>query len=264
MRVRGRILVLWTAVAAAVLAFPVAACAAERLADGDFEATVCDIRLTGCTSPAWTQSVSGEPPAPAYAIGPLCGAPSVFGPMECFAGTQSGYNHGPHWARLGSSADFIGGDDRPPELTTSITQQVQIPAQPATLSFSLHIVNEPAAGGTTGVFRAFVNGNVVFSATDQTPGYATYSRVTVPLDGVAHPGSNELRFEGVADVDPGSAPDGFPNDSDTFDLDDVSLDAPDAPPSALQATGQSAARNCRKKKKHKRSATAAKKCKKKK
>jgi hypothetical protein len=209
--------------------------AAERVADRDFESTVCN--GTTCTSPAWTAAVSGQPPSPATAIGPLCAPTSASGPASCSSGGFSGYNNGPHWARLGSEAGFEGGDDRPPSLTTSIAQQVLIPAslasEPATLSWSFHIVPEQYA---TGTFRALVDGHVVFSATDATPGYANYTRVTVPVGFAAGPGQRELRFEADAEVDPGPASIGAPVASDTFDVDDVSLDAPD-PPAATPPAG---------------------------
>jgi hypothetical protein len=237
------------ACALTLLAIPSAAGAAERVADGSFEASVCD--FTTCTSPAWTQSVSGPPPSPAFVRGPIC-AGSYGAPVHCFEGpSTSGYNHGPHWAPLGSSAGFTAGDDRPPELTTSVSQQVQIPALPATISFSLHIVNAPYA---TGTFRAVVNGAPVFSATDATPGFAGYERVTVPLDGLAQPGTIDLSFEGVADVEPGDATPGEAY-SDSFDLDDVSLDAPDVPGlGPAGPTGQRAAALAKCKKKHSKKA----------
>lgn len=237
--------------------------AAERVADRDFESTVCN--GTTCTSPAWTASISGQPPAPATAIGPLCAPTSASGPPACSSGGLSGYNHGPHWARLGSETGFEGGDDRPPSLSTSVTQQVLIPAslasEPATLSFSFHIVPQQYA---TGTFRALVDGQVAFSATDATPGYANYTRVTVPVGFAAGPGPRELRFEADAEVDPGPASLGAPVASDTFDVDDVSLDAPDPPiatppvtapvagPSS--ATGQRAAALAKCKRKHSKAA----------
>lgn len=215
--------------------------AAQRVADRDFESTVCN--GVTCTSPAWTASVSGQPPSPATAIGPLCAPTSASGPPACSSGGLSGYNNGPHWARLGSETGFEGGDDRPPSLSTSVAQQVLIPAslasEPATLSFSFHIVPEQYA---TGTFRALVNGQVVFSATDATPGYANYTRVTVPVGFAAGPGPRELRFEADAEVDPGPASIGAPVASDTFDVDDVSLDAPEppvAPVTAPPAAGSS-------------------------
>jgi hypothetical protein len=105
---------------------------------------------------------------------------------------------------------------------------------------------------------------VVFSATDATPGYANYTRVTVPVGIAAGPGPRELRFEADAEVDPGPASIGAPVASDTFDVDDVSLDAPEPPvapvtaPPAAGSSGplapQSVTRKKCKRKKHPRAA----------
>jgi hypothetical protein len=254
-------------VMAALLIAAPQAIATERVADGNFESTTCD--GSSCTSPGWTAAVSGQPPSPALAIGPLCAPFFAWGgPPECADGGHSGYLSPVHWARLGSSSRFVGGDDRPPTLTTSIAQSVEIPAAPATLSFNLHIVPQ---GFATGTFRVTVDGQLVFDTVDGATGYDSYPLLSVPVDFAAGPGPHELRFEGNADVDPGPAPDGTAVASDTFDLDNVSLDAPDPPasepapgsgpgpgPLASASTGQRAAGLKKCKKKH--SQTARKKC----
>jgi hypothetical protein len=220
-RFSRRITVLLGAVTALV-ALPAAAQGVERVADGNFESTVCN--GTTCTSPAWTQSVSGDP---GKAIGPLCADPQMAaGPASCAAGGLSGYVSPFHWARLGSSSGYLGGDDRPPTLITSITQSVLIPASPATLSFNAHIVPRNFA---TGSLRVTIDGQLVFDTVDSASGYDTYPQISVPVGFAAGPGLKELRFEGIADVDPGQAPDNAPVASDTFDVDNVSLDAPDPP-----------------------------------
>lgn len=229
--------------------------AAERVAGGDFESTVCN--GSSCTSPDWTTSVSGQPPSPATVRGPLCGDPSfVSGPPDCIAGLGSGYTSQFHWASLGSETGFAGGDDRPPDLTTSIAQNVLVPASPATLSFNLHIIREPHA---TGTFRVTLGGQEIYSATDATTGFDNYAQVTVPVGFAAGPGSRELRFAGEAEVDPGSTGDCCVS-SDTFEIDDVSLNAGDPPagvaptPAPSPAGNQSAkAKRC-KRKKHARAA----------
>jgi len=209
-----------------------------------------------CTSPAWTPASEGGVGS-GIVIGPLCGDP-VFAnaSSNCAIGGLSGYTSPYRWARLGSEAFEAAGGDRKPDLSTSISQDVLIPAslppsQPATLSFELHIINLPYA---TGSFTVTVGGVVVFSATDATPGYAGYGLVTVPLDAFAGPGPKTLKFEGTASTDPGSAPDGSFVDSDTFDVDDVSLDAPDLPvapnPPAAAGTGERAAALAKCRKKH--------------
>lgn len=207
--------------------FPAAAGAVERVADGDFESTVCN--GTTCTSPAWT------PSPPGTGIGPLCADPDLAsGPPNCAAGNLSGYLSPYHWARLGSETGFVGGGDRPGPFTTSVTQSVLIPASPATLSFNLHIVPRDFA---TGTFRVTVDGQLVFDTVDSATGYSSYPRLSVPVSFAAGPGPKELRFEGTADVDPSPAPEGSAVASDTFDLDNVSLDAPDpAAAATLQGT----------------------------
>jgi hypothetical protein len=232
---------------AAVVAFPAGASAIQRVQDGNFESSVCHVGLANCTSPAWTPASEGGYGS-GVVIDPLCGDPVFAGASSnCAIGGLSGYTSPYHWARLGSEAFEVAGGDRKPDLSTSISQDVLIPAsllpsQPATLSFELHIINMPYA---TGSLIVSVGGVPVFSATDATPGYANYALVTVPLDAFAGPGPKTLKFEGTASTDPGSAPDGSFVDSSTFDVDDVSLDAPAlraAPHSPTAAgTGQRAA-----------------------
>jgi hypothetical protein len=71
--------------------------------------------------------------------------------------------------------------------------------------------------------RVTINGTDVFTATDTTPGYTNYATVTVDVSRFAG-GARVLRFEGHTS-DPAVA-----NTSRIFDIDDVKLDAPEAPP----------------------------------
>lgn len=243
------------AAAAAFLAFAAApAAAVERVADGNFESTTCS---GACTSPAWSTFLEGG----AAQIGPLCGDPAFAGGAARCALDGSGYTSKYHWARLGSSTGH-SGEDREPDFTNSISQSVLIPTatfpgSPATLRFNLHIVN---ALDSTGTFRATVDGLSVFSVTDATSGYNPYHQVTVDVSPFAGPGVKTLGFEATEQYN-GSTTAGT-HDTDTFDVDDVSLDAANLPTAAAPApgpTGQRAAALAKCKHKH---GKAKKRCKK--
>ena len=181
---------------AAVLAQP--AGAFERVQDGGFDLATCT--PSDCVSTAWAESSS------AGAIGPICQSGS--GPGSCADGSGTGYNTGPRWARLGAGI----------KATTAVSQTVQIPAAPAKLTFLLHITAQPNG---TDALSVTIDGTEVFRATDATPGYNPYKAVTLDVSRFAG-GAHVLRFEAQnnASADP----------SDSFDVDEVSLDAPEPPP----------------------------------
>jgi Putative metal-binding motif len=191
----------WIALAAATVAFGLTqpAAAFERVQDGRFDLATC----TGsdCVSSAWTESASGTSP-----IGPICR--SGFGPGTCADSSGTGYSSGPNWARLGAGVN----------ATTSVSQTVQIPAAPAKLTFLLHITAQPNGTDTLSVT---IDGTEVFRATDATAGFNPYKAVTLDVSQFAG-GPRVLRFQGQNNA--ATTP------SDSFDVDDVSLDAPEPPP----------------------------------
>lgn len=254
---------------AAIAASPVAAAPIERVTDGSFSAATCN--SSGCVSPGWTAATEGG----ATPIGPLCRAPAQGGPSDCQYPVGSGYDSPYNWAAIGDSRGYIGGTlDRYPPFNSSIRQNVVVPestvSDPATLSFLLLIIpDNDFHNFSTATFTVDLEGVTLFSATDVTPGYATYHQVTVPVPATG-PTSGQLRFEAdSSDIDTSA---GFPitdYPTDTFDVDDVSLTASDAPvvpppdptgTTAAGPTGQRAAALAKCNRKHGR---ARKKCRKK-
>jgi hypothetical protein len=218
-------LALALAGAASVILAPPAA-AVERVADGGFDAAVCNVQ--DCTSPVWVEEATEFPYRDGILLsnsGPICSGETY----RC-ATSGSGYVSGYHWARLG--AGIFYPSQGYVSRTTAISQTVQIPAAPATLTFYLRILDE---AGSYGSFHVSVGGRKVFRAVDTTPGYfPTYARVRVDLSAFAG-GAREIRFEGgtqaVGTTD---------SDSDSFDVDDVSVDAagpPSPPPGPGPAPG---------------------------
>jgi hypothetical protein len=180
----------------AVLAPP--AGAFERVTDTGFDAATCT--ATGCTSTAWSQSRTPG------TYGPICSAQT----LNCLSG--GGYTTFYNWVRLGAGNTS--------DNTSAVQQTVQIPAAPAKLTFALLI-----RGAGIGTMRVTINGTDVFTATDTTPGYTDYHQVTVDVSRFAG-GARVLRFEGHTS-DPATP---LPSPSRIFDIDDVKLDAPEAPP----------------------------------
>jgi hypothetical protein len=186
---------------ACFLAIPSAqAAGSERVVDGGFDASICS--TTDCTSSAWSEEAN------AGADGPICN-----GSIAACALGGSGYSTAPNWARLG----FNDSGGLP---ITSVDQPVAIPAAPATLEFALHIEQ----GNGTGFIEVEIDGTVVFLAPDSTAGFTNYALVTRDVSAFAGPGTHTLSFEGQSATGAAAA-------TDSFDVDDVSLDAPDpAPP----------------------------------
>jgi Putative metal-binding motif len=178
--------------ALAILAPP--AGAFERVQDGGFDNATC----TGasCTSPVWVQ-INGP-----QTYGPICSALL----LNCPAG--GGYTTGFNWARLGAGMTT--------DNSSAIEQTVSIPAAPAKLAFSL-LIRAPSG---TGTFTVKINGTPIYGETDADAGTGNYRRVTLDVSAFAG-GTRVLRFEGhTTTAAPGVV----------FDVDDVSLDAPEAPP----------------------------------
>jgi hypothetical protein len=126
----------------------------------------------------------------------------------CVSG--GGYTTFWNWARLGAGNTS--------DNTSAVQQTVQIPAAPAKLTFALLI-----RGTGTGTMRVTIGGTEVFSVSEATTGYTDYHAVTVDVSRFAG-GARALRFEGHTSAPATTAP------SRIFDIDDVKLDAPEAPP----------------------------------
>ena len=202
------------------------AAASERVQDGGFEAATCT--RGGCTSPVWSQA-NTPPNNVSVGIGPICTGEYPEGPLSLCATSGSGYVSQPRWARIGAG-DVLS--TTPVTIRTSIEQSVSIPAAPATLRFRLRIMNVHALGSR---FAVTIDGRQVFAATADSPPTPPlpYELVEVDVSAFAG-GARTLRFEGVSsgartEV---SGPNGPSTDS--YDIDDVSLDAagPPSPPPA--------------------------------
>jgi hypothetical protein len=240
----------------AIAALPAQAGAVERVADGNFEQTTCTSGAAGdCTSPAWTEAGSA---LGGTLLGPLCGTE----PTSCYY-SYLGYASASHWALVGS-AYYPGGGDRPPPVDSSIQQNVLIPAAPATLRFVLYMHN--SSFETDGRLIVSIDGQPVLTVNDEDTCCSAYHLFEIPVGGLAGPGAKLLRFQAGGSVDPGPCPACGNVESDFFQIDDVSLDAPDVPitpitPVTTQpVTGQRAAALAKCKKK--RSKKARKRCRK--
>ena len=192
----------------AICVLPSAAAGSEQVKDGGFEASTCDV--TQCTDPAWPDFVTS---AFTNGTGPICRSGTGSGNTACTGGGSVPFS-GSTWARLGAgykpNATPGGG------MLSWLEQTVSIPTAPATLSFRLRILD---AAGSTGEFKVEVGGAQVFSATDATPGFATYAPVKLDVSSLV--GTSPLiKLEGFSVRDPIGA-------LDSFDVDDVSLTTTD-------------------------------------
>lgn len=194
---------------AAIVATPSYASTTERVQDGGFEASTCD--ASECNDPVWQDHATS---AFSNLTGPICRAGTGSGDTAC-TGQGSVPFIGSTWLRLGAgykaNAMFGGG------IISWVDQTVSIPTAPATLSLRLRIID---SAGPTGEFRVEVgggdsDGTVVFSATDATPGFASYAPVSVDLSSFAG-SSPRLRLVGISSQTPVGL-------LDSFDVDDVSL-----------------------------------------
>jgi hypothetical protein len=158
---------------------------------------------------------------------------------------MSGFFSAPHWARLGGGTGAM--TDVPGNYISSyVEQSVQIPAAPAILRFMLRV---PPSGAGVSYFYVMVSGQPILQLDS---GSATYTPVQLDLSAYAG-GPRMLRFH--AD----SA--NFSTLSPSWEVDDVSLDAPDPPASpgpATAPTGRRAAALARCKRKHGKARRACK------
>jgi M6 family metalloprotease-like protein len=107
--------------------------------------------------------------------------------IACGTGTGTGPRSGSWWA-------WFGGVNIFPE-TSSIDQDITIPAC-SELSFYLEI----PAYDNTGFMNAVIDGNTVFSVTDEDgPSYPSYTQVIVDIDTFADNNTHNLRFESTTD-----------------------------------------------------------------
>ncbi|MDX6617103.1 MAG: hypothetical protein QOD60_2194 [Solirubrobacterales bacterium] len=189
----------------AALLVPASASASERVLDGSFDViTACT--PSDCTSPVWAETVDNG-----GGTGPLCQAGT--GSCGYFQGMGMVFASSPPvWAQF-------GGESVLADPTYSIQQVVNVPAAPATLRFQLFIKDSNA---TTGAFTVQINGTPVFAAGGTTPGYGAYAPVSIDISPFAG-GLRTLRFD-VSEANPGGV------STDSFNVDNVSLDAPDHSP----------------------------------
>jgi Ca2+-binding RTX toxin-like protein len=192
--------------AAAALLCAAPSYAAEQVQDGGFESVPCND--TFCEdSTNWAQHIT---PSVSPVHGPICRSDQ----SGCTFG-GSGPAAGTHWARLGAWTEAGAYT----AYYDNVTQQVAIPYAPATLSFKLRILQ---AANHTGTLSVTLDGTEVFTATDATAGYAAYAPVTVDVGQLAG-AMRTLKFEGTSSSTAGGT-------SDSFEIDDVSLDAATPPP----------------------------------
>jgi hypothetical protein len=178
-----RLALLLTLAAMPVLGSTSSAWAFEQVHDGGFEQTVCPQpgdHGYNCTNPSWI-----EVGTQAFVCAGTTGA--------CTPQQASGLG----WGELG--LDPIGAGYSNPNCapllcptieTGALVQFLEIPNGPATLSFSMKIVPESAEAD----FSVSVDGTDVLTAAHDTPGYATYTKVTRDVSAMAGAGTHELKF----------------------------------------------------------------------
>jgi hypothetical protein len=200
---------------------PASAAATERVTDGSFEKSFCDSSdTTGCTNSSWTFGGLVDPDT--TLIGPFCGEQATG--TECGAPADAPYG-GSDWARLGAGEgpasitdqfveDFVKQDVTIPPST--------IPGKSPTLSFFLRIIDRPESSGE---FNVTVGGQNVFFVDDEFVGYGTWEPVSIDLSSVAAPTPQTLEFDGYS-IFPAAAL-GATAHSDSYDIDDVSIQTPD-------------------------------------
>lgn len=125
----------------------------------------------------------------------------------CGLSGETGPHTGNWWAWFGGTVD---------QETGIITQTVTIPSGAAALTFWLAI---PSAQNN-GFLSVRMDGTELFRVEENTPGYGTYSEVTVDISAYANGSAHELVFFGTTDANP----QGVTN----FFVDDVAI-TPTAP-----------------------------------
>jgi hypothetical protein len=250
-RERGVIALTAGLVASCLVAAPAAgAIATERVKDPSFD-TGEECNATECVDLFWAQSSST---AMGTVIGPLC-SPTV---ANC--SPNSGYNTQFGWARLGAATE--APDSEADIVDSSISEPITIPASfppdaLATLHFNLRI--RPSDTQSDESMTVSLNDTPVLDVEDTDNRYTgTYQSVSVPLDGYVGPGTKTLKFEASGT---------FRHISTSFDVDDVSVTAPDSaavpnPPASQPTMSPPATKRC-KKKKHRSASASKKRCKKK-
>lgn len=217
-----------------------AATATERVSDGGFDQTPCS--AAGCVSASWTQGGTTDGSS-AVLVGPICSSAGY----GCTVG-GSGYHSASHWARVGEVSET---GMNPAQFDTWIQQDIQVPASfPPSPLASLHFFMRilPGPGSSSAKLTVSLGGQTVLSVGQNDPRFTgSYAPVDVPLDAFVGPGSRPLRFEAEGI---------YQSISTSFDVDDVSVTAPDAAPAG--PTGQRAAALAKCKHKH---AKKRKKCK---
>jgi hypothetical protein len=173
--------------------------AAERIQDGGFEGATCD--TVDCSSPIWKETVNSG-----SGVGLLC-ASTVKACSD--RGAAAIGQKWVLWSTLGG-----GG-----QLDASVSQTgIAIPGSPA----SLTLLEQPRTGGgfTHATFTVQVDGSVVYQESEVLSDF--YDRKTVDLGQFAGPGTHTLTFH--------AALSGFSSVEARWNVDDVSLDAANAPP----------------------------------
>jgi hypothetical protein len=240
---RGIVLIAGVAIMLALAPSAGAATATERVSDGGFDQTLCN--SAGCLGGPWTQAGSTLGDVTPRLIGPICSASNT----DCFAMGNSGYTSQFHWARIGAATE--APDSGLASVDSYIQQNIQVPASfppapLATLHFALRI--RPGNDSPDETLTVSLGGTPILSVDDSDNTYTgNYQPVEVPLDALVGPGAKTLRFE---------ASGMFRSISSSFDIDDVSVTAPDALPPAVSPgpTGQRAAALAKCKKKHSKKA----------
>ena len=207
-----------------------AATATERVTDGGFDQTLCN--SAGCLGSVW-QSGGSTDGANGVVVGPICSGAN----FKCASG-PSGYHNGPNWARLGRAEET---GTNPAQVDSWIQQDIQVPASfpPAPLA-TLHVVMRVLQGSSADAnLTISLGGTTVLTVGGNDPRFTgSYAPVDVPLDAYVGPGARPLRFE---------AEGFYQSYSTSFDIDDISVMAPDA---LAGPTGQRAAALAKCKKKH--------------
>jgi len=197
------------------------AAAVERVEDGGFDGSLCIV--DDCTNPAWDEAEFPTGPTD-DPIGPICK-----GGVDQCESQGSGYTTAPNWVRLGAmkvTEEFVTN-------TSRVSQLVPIPAGPATLRFALRLLPGAISEGS---LEVSLDGTNVFVRDDNALGFQDYAQVVIDVSAFA--GDVRLiRFSGIGHSNgvPGSIP-------PSFDIDDVSLDAPNAPPQSNSKNASCAGR----------------------
>jgi hypothetical protein len=178
--------------------------AVERIADSGFEGATCS--SVDCTSPVWHEALNSG-----SGVGFLC-ATTV---PACYPNyTSTSPLNGQKWA-LWLQGDAAGGT-----VDGSVWQTgIAIPAAPATLSFA----ESPNIAGNAGILTVQIDGSTVYQESNSGGDNVSYERKSVSVDQFANRALHVLTFRVVLIGLPGAVTPYYPR----WNIDDVSLDAPD-------------------------------------